>query len=729
MSDAAPKPVNLPEDQDAYGVLTPLPLPSLDYLLAAEDAPTRGLAVMVDVGGRKRIGIVWGKPAGIEARKLKKANALCGRPSLPLDLCDFIDWLAAYTLAPPGLVLAMALRNPEALNPPKPRLAYAIGSAEQKPTKARARVLAVAADGLARTAVDLAAEAGVGGSVVKGLIQSGGLKTVCLPEFPPQPVPDPDFAETVLNPEQAIAAASILADVKAQAFKVSLLDGITGSGKTETYFEAVAEALRGGRQALILLPEIALTVQFLDRFAARFGARPAEWHSELSARERRRIWRAVGTGEVKAVVGARSALFLPFEKLGLIVVDEEHEQAYKQEEGVIYHARDMAVIRGKIASCPVILASATPSLESFVNAESGRYAHLKLTQRHGVAELPKVELIDLRKGHGDPGTYLSPPLRDALKNTLAAGEQAMLFLNRRGFAPLTLCESCGHKFTCRHCSAWLVEHRKRGTLVCHHCGFEMKIPDACPTCGEKHLIACGPGVERIAEEFQILFPEVRAKIASSDTLDGPNAMQTAIRAMQKREIDVLIGTQVIAKGHHFPHLTLVGVIDGDLGGSDGDPRARERTFQLLHQVSGRAGRAEHPGTVLIQTRNPADAVMQALVKQDRDAFYRQEMMYREKAGAPPFGRLAAIILSGLKSDEVRETGRVLARTAPNVRGVKVWGPAPAFYALLRGLARERLLVQADKSVNIQAYLHAWLNKVKLSRSVRLTVDVDPVSFF
>jgi len=423
-------------------------------------------------------------------------------------------------------------------------------------------------------------------------------------------------------------------------------------------------------------------------------------------------------------------LFLPFKALGLIIVDEEHEQAYKQEDGAIYHARDMAVVRGRIAKCPVVLASATPSLETWVNATSGRYAHLKLPRRHGEATMPQVRLIDLTRDRGEPGTFLSPPLREALAVTLGAGEQAMLFLNRRGYAPLTLCEACGHKMTCPHCSAWLVEHRYRRRLVCHHCGFDIATPAECPQChAAASFIACGPGVERVAEEFAQVFPGARMAIASSDTLHGPGETQAAIRAMGKREIDVLIGTQIVAKGHHFPQLTLVGVIDADLGGSDGDVRARERTFQLLHQVSGRAGRADKPGLVLIQTRNPGDAVMQALASGDRDAFYEQERVWRERAGAPPFGRLAAIILSSHDGDAVREIGRALAKAAPAARGVKVWGPTPAFYSLLRGQTRERLLVQAERSVDIQAYLRAWLGLVKVPNAVRLGVDIDPMSFF
>ena len=727
MNDCAPK----PDNASRVGVLLPLPLAgAYDYRVAGQ--AKRGLVVTAPIGPRESLGVVWGRAEGqVDEKKLKQAVPLPDEPALPEGLCDFIDWVANYTLTLPGVVLAMALRSRAAFEPETMRTAYIRGEiTPARMTPARQRVFEIAADGLARSCPELAELSNVTPAVVRGLIDAGALRAVELPEFAPFAAPDPEFAPPSLSTEQDLAAHLLRGAVKSGRFAVSLLDGVTGSGKTETYFEAVAEALRRGRQALILLPEIALTVQFLDRFAARFGVRPAEWHSDLSQRERRHVFRAVLSGEARVVVGARSALYLPFKELGLVVVDEEHEQAYKQEDGAIYHARDMAVVRARIERCPVVLASATPSLESYVNATSGRYSHLRLQRRHGEAVMPQVRLIDMRAERGEPGSFLSPPLREALAVTLGAGEQAMLFLNRRGYAPLTLCEACGHKMTCPHCSAWLVEHRYRKRLICHHCGFETATPPQCPQCGATGTFtACGPGVERVAEEFKSVFPEARFAIASSDTMHGPAETQAAIRAMGKREIDVLIGTQIVAKGHHFPQLTLVGVVDADLGGSDGDLRARERTFQLLHQVSGRAGRAEKPGLVLMQTRNPADAVMKALAAADRDAFYEQERKYREAAHAPPFGRLAAIILSGHDGDSVREAGRALAKCTLEARGVRVWGPTPAFYSLLRGQTRERLLVQAEKSIDIQAYLRTWLRSATLPKSVRVTVDVDPMSFF
>jgi primosomal protein N' (replication factor Y) len=713
-------------------VLLPLPLRGpYDYAFSAHHRLKRGALVRAPLGSRELVGAVWGQAeGGVNKEKLRTA-APVETYRLPSALCDFIDWVARYTLNPPGAVLAQALRVPAAFEAESPRRALVIGEAKpERATAARDRVLGLMQDGLARSPAEIAELAAVGPGVVKGLAEQGALKSVALPEFERSPEPDPYFDGVALSPDQMRAAEHLRDAVKKREFSVALLDGVTGSGKTEAYFEAVAEALTLSAQVLILLPEIALTVQFLDRFARRFGCRPLEWHSDLSQRERKRVYRAVMNGDARVIVGARSALFLPFAKLGLIIVDEEHEQAYKQEEGVIYHARDMAVVRARLENCPIVLASATPSLETYVNTRSGRYEWLKLAHRHGAAEMPTVRLVDMRAEAGEPGQFLSPVLRSAIADTLSAGEQALLFLNRRGYAPLTLCTLCGHKETCRNCSAWMVEHRYRKRLVCHHCAYETAIPERCAKCGGTNsFIACGPGVERVEEEFRASFPNARVAIASSDTFHGPAETQAVIRAFSAGEIDVVIGTQIVAKGHHFPQLTLAGIIDADLGGGAGDPRAAERSFQLLHQVAGRSGRGEKPGLVLIQTRNPDDPVMRALSSNSRDTFLEEEARIRERSSTPPFGRFAALILAGEDAERVHETGRALALAAPPARGLKVWGPAPAFYQVLRGRTRERLLLQAEKTIDVQGYLKEWLGRVKIPSGIRLTIDIDPMSFF
>ncbi|GMA77401.1 hypothetical protein GCM10025880_38180 [Methylorubrum aminovorans] len=509
-----------------------------------------------------------------------------------------------------------------------------------------------------------------------------------------------------------------------------LLEGVTGSGKTEVYFEAVAECVRQGRQALVLMPEIALTAQFLDRFAGRFGVRPATWHSGIGGRRRERLRAGVAAGEVSVVVGARSALFLPFKTLGLIVVDEEHETAYKQEDGVHYHARDMAVVRGKIEGCPVVLASATPSIESRVNAQSGRYRHVVLPGRFGGRPLPDIAAIDMRLDKPERGRFLSPPMVNAVKSTLAAGDQALLFLNRRGYAPLTLCRACGHRYQCRNCSTWLVEHRFRRALVCHQCGYAERKPEACTECGAfDHLTPCGPGVERIAEEVTELFPEQRIVVLSSDFPGGAERLRQELETVAAGDCDIVIGTQLVAKGHNFPHLTLVGVLDADIGLTSGDPRAAERTFQLLQQVTGRAGRGERPGRALVQTYQPEHPVIAALLSGDADRFYEEEIWAREAAGLPPFGRLAALIVSGEEREKAEAHGQALARVADPPAGVSVLGPAEAPLALVRGRWRFRLLVKTERGIDVQSYLRDWLARGPKPRgNLKVAIDVDPQSF-
>ena len=523
----------------------------------------------------------------------------------------------------------------------------------------------------------------------------------------------------------------MVAAVDGGTFSTTLIDGVTGSGKTEVYFEAVARALERDVQALILLPEIALTSQFIARFEARFGIAPVEWHSAVSAQERGRVWRAVATGEARVVAGARSALFLPFCDLGLIVVDEEHDTSFKQDDRVHYQARDMAVVRASLGKFPVILASATPSIESHVNARHGRYRHVVLKSRYSGATLPDVAAIDLRKEGPESGTWLSPRLISEIESTLADKQQALLFLNRRGYAPLTLCRSCGHRVECPQCTAWLVEHRFRHRLNCHHCGFSLPIPSKCPKCAsEDSLVACGPGVERVAEEVAERFPEARTVLLSSDLVPGMAELRSLIQRIEQGEADIIIGTQIVAKGHHFPNLALVGIVDGDLGLALGaDPRAGERTFQLLHQVTGRAGRTTTKGRGFVQTYMPEHPVMQAIMSGDREAFLEQEIALRQRGALPPFGRLVALIVSARDKALAEQFAREVARRAPVAERLTVLGPAEAPIAVVRGRHRWRLLVKAPKELDVQAYCRQWLDSVPAVKGdLRLSIDVDPYSF-
>jgi primosomal protein N' (replication factor Y) len=569
--------------------------------------------------------------------------------------------------------------------------------------------------------------------VVKGLVAAGALVPVALPPLDPAAVPDAERRGAALTPPQADAAGALVAAVTSGGFGVTLLDGVTGSGKTEVYFEAVAAALRAARQALVLVPEIALTPQWIERFRARFAAPPAAWHSELGGRLRREAWRGVARGDVRVVVGARSALFLPFPALGLIVVDEEHDQAFKQEDGVIYQARDAAVVRARLEGCPIVLSSATPSLETLANVERGRYRRLALPDRHGDAALPAIAAINLRREAPPRGAWLAATLRRALADTLDSGEQALLFLNRRGYAPLTLCRACGHRLGCPNCSTWLVEHRLAGRLSCHHCGYATALPEVCPGCGAAgKLAACGPGVERLAEEVAGLFPQRRIALATSDTIATPAEAAALIGRVAAHEVDLVIGTQIVAKGHHFPLLTLVGVVDADLGLAGGDLRAAERTFQLLQQVAGRAGRAERPGRVLLQTYMPDHPVMAALISGERDRFLAEEAAARRAAGLPPFGRLAAVIVAGRSEAEAAGTARAFARMARQDLGrqsaIEVLGPAPAPLALLRGRHRQRLLIKAPRAERLQPALRRWLAALPRSSHVTVQIDIDPYSF-
>ena len=716
-------------------VLIPLPVDeAFDYVVPDDMAVARGQLVTVPLGPRRITGVVSEvREVPATNRRLKPVAGVLDLSPLPPATLDFLEWAAHWTLSPPGEMAALALK---ALRhaPPKPpmQLIRVAGRAPVRLTPSRAAVLQALDDGPAvSSAAELGRAAGVSSGVVKGLVDEGVITARPADRAAPFPAPDPHHAPVSLNPDQAEAARQIGETAVAGQFAAFLLDGVTGSGKTEAYLEAVGQLLevQSDAQVLILLPEIALTQAVISRIAARFGAAPAEWHSGLTGPRRRQVWDAVAAGDCRIVVGARSALFLPFPNLRLLVVDEEHDASYKQEDGLIYQGRDLAVARARFESAAVVLASATPSLETLGNARQGRYRELRLTARHGTAVLPDIALVDLRADPPEPQTWLSPPLRTGMAETLERGEQTLLFLNRRGYAPVVLCRACGHRMTAPDTDSWLVEHRYTGRLVCHLTGFSMPKPETCPSCGAKDsLVPVGPGVERVEEEVRSLFPDARTAIFSSDTTPDGRSARELVEAMERGEIDILVATQAAAKGHNFPNLTLVGVVDADLGLRGGDLRAAERTFQLLMQATGRAGRAERPGRALLQTWTPEHPVLQALAAGDRDSFLATESEERRMAALPPFGRLAALILSGDKADAVEKAAQLLAGAIPNAERLEVYGPADAPLALVRGRRRKRLLVRADRDVDIQAFLRAWLSRVKLPSSVRLAVDVDPYSF-
>jgi primosomal protein N' (replication factor Y) (superfamily II helicase) len=712
-------------------VLLPLAIPTpYSYRVPEGMVLQPGDYVQVPVGPRQYIGVVWERRDTFGTNlKLRDVTEKFDMPPMGETHRKFIEWLSAYYLEPMGAVLRMVLRVPSAFEPERQRMAYRISDVTPaKLTELRKRVLDIAREGFAMSANELANAAGVGTSVVQALAKQGALIPVPLPAHQPFPQPRLNAATKKLNSAQQAASAELRATIASRQHKVTLLDGVTGSGKTEVYFEAMAASLAAGHQVLLLLPEIALTSGFLARVEDRFGVAPAGWHSDLRPRERERVWRGVATGQARIVVGARSALFLPWKNLGLIIVDEEHEGAYKQGEGVVYHARDMAVLYGTIGKFPVILASATPSLESIVNVDRGRYGLVKLKDRHGRPELPEIRMIDMRQEKLAQGAWLSAPMIQSVKAALDAGDQVLLFLNRRGYAPLTLCRACGHRLECPDCAASMVEHRFRQILMCHHCGHHEPVPHACPKCGvEEKMVPVGPGVERLAEEASKLFPEARLAILSSDITRGV-ILRDVIREVEQGVHNLVIGTQLVAKGHHFPHLTFVGVVDADLALESSDPRAGERTWALLAQVAGRAGRGEKPGHALVQTYAPDHPLMRALQSGDRDAYYAQEKIIRESANLPPYGRLASLIISGANESETAQFAKAIAGRAPTSKDIKVLGPAAAPLSVIRGRHRWRLLVKANRTTDLQGFLRLWLTDVKPKGSLQLSIDVDPYSF-
>ena len=724
------------EPHARVAVLTTQPLDRLLTYRAPEGGCWQGAFVEVPLGPRKVLGVVWGAgETGFDASKLRGVGRVLDVAPMRMEMAGFLARVGDYTLTPMHQMLRLATRAPGLTDPPSMRKVYRLGGARaERMTEARVRVLAVLEEfgGLAFTLGELAEQAGVTSSVVKGLVKLGAVREEEAPRDLPYPALDPQAPGKPLTGDQATAAARLVEGVRSGRYGTTLLRGVTGSGKTEVYMEAVAETLRKGRQALVLLPEIALTAEFISRVEARFGARPAEWHSGVTMTERRRLWRMAGQGAASLIVGARSALYLPFRDLGLVVVDEEHDQSYKQEDGVLYSARDMAVMRASLADARVILASATPALETWANAEAGKYERVDLDARFGPAVLPELRAIDMRVEDLPASRWISPTLEAHVRDRMAKGEQALLFLNRRGYAPVTICRACGHQIGCDHCDARMVEHRFLKRLVCHQCGETKPMPEACPSCeAEGKLAPVGPGVERLAEEVTERFPEARVAVLSSDLFGSARALKEQIGLIAQGAADIVIGTQMVAKGHNFPLLTLVGVIDADLGLQGSDLRAAEKTFQLIRQVAGRAGRAEKPGLALLQTFQPEHPVIRAILSGDEEGFWRAEADERRAAGVPPYGRLAGIVISAGSAEAAFDLANALARADQPLRdvGAQLFGPAPAPIARIRGRHRVRLLVKADKGTALQPALRVWIGQFVPKGDTRLSVDIDPQSFY
>lgn len=717
-----------------YDVLLPLPFTqAFSYGYESSEPLIPGQFVTVPFRGRKMTGVIWPKNLTedkVKSFKIKNITEVYPIPALSEEMQRFIKWVASYTMTPTGQVLKMCLSAPKAFNIPIVKyLELKDLPQDLQMTKNRQQIVSAFQNQQILAYSDLKQDQ-ISEYSLKDLIDKNILHVIEKKSPVESSKQNLNIQPTQLRTDQEQAIENWKAYTNNH--HVVLLDGMTGSGKTEVYFEMLAEKLQNNQQCLILLPEIALTAQWVKRFEKKFGFKPDIWHSDLSPTYRGKIWRHVAFGETRVLVGARSALFLPYDDLGIIIIDEEHDQSFKQEEQTIYHARDMAIARAKIEDIPILLASATPALETIANVENGKYKKITLTKRHGQAQLPQIHLLDLKehppeKKAGEP-KWISPVLIKKMQETLHRGEQILLFLNRRGYAPLLICSDCGYRFHCPHCSAWLVEHRSKDLLMCHHCDYQIKQPETCPKCQSDEFASCGPGVERIAEEVQSYFPQYKSFLATSDHLNSPKKAQEFVKMVTDKQVDILIGTQILAKGYHFPDLTLVGILDADLGLDGGDLRAGEKTFQLLSQVSGRAGRAEKPGEVYIQTWNSVSPMMQYIQQQDRESFYQLELLQRTELSLPPFGRLTAFIFSSPDQDHAEKAAQQFKQLFQLPEKSRLFGPSPAPLFQLRGKYRFRLLLKTPKEVLPQKLIGPLLYKMQLPKDVKLQIDIDPQSF-
>ncbi len=776
-------------------ILLPLPLLNGAYVYGMPPELFKnkrlqvGTFVQVPLSKKKIIGVVWHRTddSVIDSKRIKNILCVYDCPPLPKDSIALITYISAYNICPLGAVLKMAMPTPDAISHPKTTICYTKSPNPPvvKITPKRQAVLHALNQSPPIPHTELMHKTGASDAIIRTMQTAGLIDAHTIPKMAKTDItPLYTTHPTPLNMEQQVAADTI--KHAHGTFEVFALDGVTGSGKTETYFEAIAHTLLQNKQVLVLLPEIALSSQWEHRFYDRFGFKPLVWHSEISPKNRNLIWAGVLHGTVSVVVGARSALHMPFDNLGLIVVDEEHDGAYKQQDTVLYNARDMAIVRAKKNMCPIVLASATPSMESWANIVGGRYTHLKLSKRHSGTQVATYTPIDITTEKMDKDCFITPTLLHHMQATFDKGLQTLLFLNRRGYAPLSLCRACGYRFQCKNCDSWLIHHKYNtykknlgkkllgkntlgkntlgkntlgkntlgkntlgkntlgkntlgkntlgknpsgATLQCHHCAYTISPTNICPKCGATDTIhACGPGVERIYDEVQKHFPDAHIFIATADTMTTRKQARDFIENMQNGCIDIVIGTQIIAKGYDFENLHLVGVIDGDMALHGADLRAGETAFQLLHQVGGRVGRGNTEGCAFIQTANANHPVLQALMDNRRDTFLNTELQIRKIIQQPPFHRLANILVSGANPQLVEQTAKHLVHIAPHTTDMRILGPADPTIPLLCGKYRKKILVNAPKHITIQPILKNWIYGYQKPSTIRIQIDIDPYSF-
>ena len=640
------------------------------YAFTEEQQIKIGSIVLVSFRSKKYLGVVRsiGKTTNVDLNKIKSI-ADVSNYTLPQKILKFLDWIASYNLIFKGQVLKMILPKSDAY------------------------------------------------FLLKDEVETNIEQAVA--------------NQLELNATQNKAKVEIEAIIQDNDYSTILLDGMPGSGKTEVYFQLIEKNIANKKQSLIMFPEVSLTNEFINRIEKRFGYSPDIWHSKITPSKKKKIIHRILSGDTKILVGTRSALFLPYKNLGMVVVDEEHDSSYKQEEKGIYNARDMSVVRASIEKFTVVLVSATPSLETIYNINQKKYFHIRLENKFSKTPEPKIQIIDMKKSKLKKNNWVSEELKKIIKSRLSKKEQSLLFINKRGYAPMIICKSCGHKFTCKNCSSYLVEHLKDKKLLCHHCGYKLgSFKIKCQSCNNEDdsFVDYGAGIEKIYNEIARDFPTAQICLFSSDHIKSNDDLNDKVEKIFNNKFDIIIGTQLITKGYHFPNLTCVGVVDADMTLRGGDLRASEKTYQMLYQVAGRAGRGNIAGDVYLQTYFPENETIKDLTKMDREQFYKKELKIRMNANLPPVSKMAAIIVSGSNISDVQQVCLRLSQSMPKIDNVDFYGPAPAPLSRLKGKHRLRFLIHEKKGRKIQKIIQHWLAKVPRSSTVLITTDIDPHNF-